>query len=558
MTTETTTHLGAEAPAAVTTDSAAPMPDAEDFGQVIAAHERMLYAIAWSRLGDEHLSEEAVQETFLLAWQHRHALRDRDRLAAWLAAIVRRTATRLAKRSKREASVLHEWSRTIAPAAGPGESGSAVAELDQALAALPGTLREVLTVYYVENQSAAEGARRLGITSGAFKTRLHRARQALRSEYTALLDAGAGRVKPSPALKGRILGAVPLLPDGGTLPAGLLGAVAAKLLPLALQIGVTFGLVAWFQRGVVRNYRSQGEVRRQIMRHNFWVLVPTVAILAGPVMLYGIQKFGVSAVYFAMGLMLVGAAIQAFRQYRMGPNRWSLAVAAGTPALAAAFLAVPGFGLPAPWVMAAFLPYNLLLAWARRDMPLRNDYNLFLRAAMGTLGAGGTSQSARVRPGAVRGWVQTLGSRFLVLGTTHAGDAVRLYLPSIFLSPRQVIQVPHAWAGLSVLDVDPDGRCRAHLARRDRRALQRLFGFAADTEAWQRDVETAVAASLAAFAAGHPDAALRCVEAEDDAQVLERPSGELPATRRMFTISVVAAALLVLLLLLQALLPGLR
>jgi RNA polymerase sigma-70 factor (ECF subfamily) len=58
------------------------------------------------------------------------------------------------------------------------------------IAELPEAYREPLWLFDIEGHDTAEVARALGLTVGAVKTRLHRARQALR----ALLHAGLAEV----------------------------------------------------------------------------------------------------------------------------------------------------------------------------------------------------------------------------------------------------------------------------------------------------------------------------------------------------------------------------
>ena len=63
-----------------------------------AAHGTELYRAARRSLGDEHLAEEAVQETFLRAWRAADRYDERlGSLRTWLFAILRNTVIDLAR-----------------------------------------------------------------------------------------------------------------------------------------------------------------------------------------------------------------------------------------------------------------------------------------------------------------------------------------------------------------------------------------------------------------------------------------------------------------------------
>jgi RNA polymerase sigma-70 factor (ECF subfamily) len=59
-------------------------------------------------------------------------------------------------------------------------------QVRQALARLPRRDAEILLLKYTEEWSYREMARRLGISESAVEARLHRARQRMRAELTAL------------------------------------------------------------------------------------------------------------------------------------------------------------------------------------------------------------------------------------------------------------------------------------------------------------------------------------------------------------------------------------
>ena len=58
--------------------------DRDRFAELVERHKRMVYAIAWSYLGDAEICEDAAQETFIRAFRYLGALRDLERFPAWI------------------------------------------------------------------------------------------------------------------------------------------------------------------------------------------------------------------------------------------------------------------------------------------------------------------------------------------------------------------------------------------------------------------------------------------------------------------------------------------
>jgi len=80
------------------------------------------------------------------------------------------------------------------PAHDPTAQTAARMDLQQALAELPGPMREVLLLVTVEEYTYAEVARMLGVPVGTVMSRLHRARERLRE---LMLEQPAERAMPS-------------------------------------------------------------------------------------------------------------------------------------------------------------------------------------------------------------------------------------------------------------------------------------------------------------------------------------------------------------------------
>jgi RNA polymerase sigma-70 factor (ECF subfamily) len=149
---------------------------------------------------DRDVAEDLAQETLYEAWKHQHELRDNDRAAQWLTGIARNVCLRWRQRTRWEAAhrsgptnVSHAVGDEDAPASAALETladefdlerdlerRELATLLDQAVALLAPNTRTILIGRYIEQLTHAELAKRLGISEGALKLRLHRGRLALR------------------------------------------------------------------------------------------------------------------------------------------------------------------------------------------------------------------------------------------------------------------------------------------------------------------------------------------------------------------------------------------
>jgi RNA polymerase sigma-70 factor (ECF subfamily) len=162
---------------------------------VRVAGERML-AVARRMLGGrEDEAQDAVQEAFLCAFRSLSSFDGRSRLTTWLHRItVNACLMRLRTQRRRPERPIDDFlpqflpdghqRNPSAPWKPPETSGIEGEELRSLVRAkvaeLPEAYREVLMLRDIEDLSTEETAEALSLTPSAVKTRLHRARQALR------------------------------------------------------------------------------------------------------------------------------------------------------------------------------------------------------------------------------------------------------------------------------------------------------------------------------------------------------------------------------------------
>ncbi len=149
---------------------------------VYAAHGPELYRFALRSLGDRGLAEEAVQETFVRAWQAANRFDDAlGSLRTWLFAIVRNVVIDLSR------------ARAVRPALASGSGMNEPIVLDddvervliawqveEALQKLSAEHRDALVEVHYRARPYHDVARELGVPVGTVKSRVYYALKAMR------------------------------------------------------------------------------------------------------------------------------------------------------------------------------------------------------------------------------------------------------------------------------------------------------------------------------------------------------------------------------------------
>lgn len=146
--------------------------DKQTFTTLVLESEDTLYRVAWSILRNSADAEDAVQEAVLRAWEKLNSLRQPQYFRTWLTRILIRECYRL-RRAGSLIIPLEELPETAAPDSG---------EIWRSLQTLPEALRLPVVLHYVEGYNVAETGAILRLPAGTVKSRLSRARSALRME----------------------------------------------------------------------------------------------------------------------------------------------------------------------------------------------------------------------------------------------------------------------------------------------------------------------------------------------------------------------------------------
>lgn len=185
-------------------DSVVPQPNEPDLEQLMVRYQAAdseaaallidrlsprLYRFFASQMGSRSDADDMLQDVWLRIHRVRHTYRPGRPFLPWVYAIAHRVRVdgyrkRLRLRREVAVDVLPE------PAAARQEQRSALPPLDELMAALPDSQRQVLSMLKVDGLSVDEIARATSSTSGAVKQKLHRAYERLRGFLEQRTNAG--------------------------------------------------------------------------------------------------------------------------------------------------------------------------------------------------------------------------------------------------------------------------------------------------------------------------------------------------------------------------------
>ena len=165
--------------------------DVTAFADLYRLHVGAVRRVVADQIRDPESIADVVQDTFARALEHLPSLRDADRFRPWLLSIARHTATDHLRAGSRIKPLDQEQAEAI-EATGPGpESLAELRELaDQVQGCVAGLSRRDATAVAMVTHlgfSPSQVAAALGLTPGAAKVVVHRARRRLRHALTLQL-----------------------------------------------------------------------------------------------------------------------------------------------------------------------------------------------------------------------------------------------------------------------------------------------------------------------------------------------------------------------------------
>jgi RNA polymerase sigma-70 factor (ECF subfamily) len=177
--------------------------DLEAFDVLVRRHQARALSLAVGLLGDAEAAADAAQEAFLAAWRALPRFRGQSAFSTWIYRITYNTCLDFSSRRRRRREVLEadraDEEREPAEPHDSAPTPDEAAERDElretvraALAQLPPPQRMIITLFDIEGLSYEEIRDVLHAPIGTVKSRLNRARLALRRVLAPMLAEHQG------------------------------------------------------------------------------------------------------------------------------------------------------------------------------------------------------------------------------------------------------------------------------------------------------------------------------------------------------------------------------
>ena len=160
--------------------------DREAFSRLASSSFDQLFRTARLIVRDDDRAADAVQDALLSAWLHIGAVKDVDRFEAWLRRLLVHACYREARRARRHGVMEVDITTLDGPTGDDTQRATAVRdELQRGFGRLRLDQRAVLVVHHYLGLTDQEAAAVLDIPLGTYKSRLHRATDAMRAALEA-------------------------------------------------------------------------------------------------------------------------------------------------------------------------------------------------------------------------------------------------------------------------------------------------------------------------------------------------------------------------------------
>lgn len=164
--------------------------DLAAFERLFSRHHQRIYRFASRMCRHAQDAEDVLQDTFLSAFRHAKTFRGNARFTTWLYTIAANACRRSRRGGRTDTAaetgrdgpaLIDDWTRRPDVQAMRNQTRQAI---EEAVASLPKDQRLVLVLRDMEGLPAEAVGRIVGASVAAVKSRLHRARLAVRDELT--------------------------------------------------------------------------------------------------------------------------------------------------------------------------------------------------------------------------------------------------------------------------------------------------------------------------------------------------------------------------------------
>ena len=260
------------------------------FNALVRKHQKGIHALAWRKVGDFHIAEEIVQDTFLQVYKNLTQLKNPNQFSGWIYVIASRLCLKWLEKNKNKFA-MHSLEDTPVEEIQESSYTHYVSEqrltesterrrelVKKLLAQLPESERTVVTLHFLGEMTAKEIGKLLGVSVNTIKSRLRRGRKRLQEQREELLVSETLGSIPFPAhVTERIMEQVANMqptpaPTGKPLIPWMAFGTAVAF--VVLMLGVTNQYLARFQKPY--SFEAESE--------------PTIEIVDAPIVLDIVSK----------------------------------------------------------------------------------------------------------------------------------------------------------------------------------------------------------------------------------------------------------------------------
>lgn len=171
--------------------------DREAFNELVTQYEKQIINIAYGMLSDREDALDAAQEVFIKVYKNISSFKGQSSLTTWIYRITANVCNDILRKRQRSAKTIslypsdddeeNRQSEIADNAPTPEvalEQSEAQKAVREGIASLSDDFRAVLTVCDIDGRSYDEASQILGLPTGTIKSRLNRARNALRKKLS--------------------------------------------------------------------------------------------------------------------------------------------------------------------------------------------------------------------------------------------------------------------------------------------------------------------------------------------------------------------------------------
>ena len=177
--------------------------DETAFETLMLNYQTPIYNLCYRTVGNQEDAADMTQEAFLKAWKYLHSFQFESAFSTWLYRLATNCCLDLLRSKKRRPTISivtedengeEQIFDPVDPAPQPEEAlirKEEQVQLEEALASLEETQRQIITLRVVNDLSYTEIADILDLKEGTVKSRLSRARETLRKKLLQLRNKSA-------------------------------------------------------------------------------------------------------------------------------------------------------------------------------------------------------------------------------------------------------------------------------------------------------------------------------------------------------------------------------